>query len=108
MQLRMPSGAGSTPGLQGVDRESLGIPSEREYVMRYCQRTGISSIDNWTFYLAFSFFRLAAIIQGVAKRAVDGNASNTRAAELGQWVEPLARMALAAIDEDTQTQGAGE
>jgi len=108
MQLRMPSGAGTTPGLQGVDRESLGIPSEREYVMRYCQRTGIGSIDNWTFYLAFSFFRLAAIIQGVAKRAVDGNASNTQAAELGQWVEPLARMALAAIDEDSQTQRAGE
>lgn len=107
MQLRMPSGAGSTPGLQGVDRRSLGIPSEREYVARYCERTGIRSIENWTFYLAFSFFRLAAIIQGVAKRAVDGNASNTRAAELGQWVEPLARMALAAIDEDPQTPAAG-
>jgi len=99
MQLRMPSAAGSTPGLQGVDRQSLGIPTENEYVRRYCERTGISKIDNWTFYLAFSFFRLAAIIQGVAKRAVDGNASNTRAAELGQWVEPLAKMALAVIDE---------
>jgi aminoglycoside phosphotransferase (APT) family kinase protein len=100
MQLRMPSDAGATPGLQGIDRAALGIPSESEYVKRYCERTGISCIDDWTFYLAFSFFRLAAIIQGVAKRAVDGNASNTRAAELGRWVEPLARMALAAIDED--------
>jgi len=100
MQLRMPSDSGTTPGLQGLDRKSLGIPPEPEYVARYCQRTGISGIDNWTFYLAFSFFRLAAIIQGVAKRAVDGNASNTRAAELGQWVEPLARMALDAIEED--------
>lgn len=100
MQLRMPSEAGATPGLQGIDRPSLGIPSEREYVRRYCERTGISGIDNWTFYLAFSFFRLAAIIQGVAKRAVDGNASNARAAELGRWVEPLACMAIAAIGED--------
>ena len=100
MQLRMPSDAGTTPGLQGIDRRSLGIPSESEYVRRYCERTGISSIDNWTFYLAFSFFRLAAIIQGVAKRAVDGNASNPRAAELGEWVEPLACMAIAATGED--------
>ena len=99
MQLRMPSDANATPGLKGIDRKSLGIPSEAEYVARYCQRTGIDRIDNWTFYLAFSYFRLAAIIQGVAKRAVDGNASNTRAAELGEWVEPLARMAIAAIGE---------
>ena len=100
MQLRMPSSGAATPGLQGADRKALGIPSEAEYVARYCQRTGISEINNGTFYLAFSFFRLAAIIQGVAKRAVDGNASNTRAAELGQWVEPLSRMALSAIDEE--------
>jgi aminoglycoside phosphotransferase (APT) family kinase protein len=103
MQLRMPANAGATPGLQGVDRAALGIPSESEYVKRYCKRTGTTEIDNWTFYLAFSFFRLAAIIQGVAKRAVDGNASNARAAELGRWVEPLARMALTAIDEDWRT-----
>jgi len=100
MQLRMPAGAGTTPGLQGIDRASLGIPSEAEYVARYCERTGTGRIENWTFYLAFSFFRLAAIIQGVAKRAVDGNASSARAAELGRWVEPLARMAMDAIEED--------
>ena len=98
MQLRMPAQQAATPGLGGLDRESLGIPSEAAYVARYCQRTGIDGIDHWTFYLAFSFFRLAAIIQGVAKRAVDGNASNTRAAELGQWVEPLARMAMDIVD----------
>jgi aminoglycoside phosphotransferase (APT) family kinase protein len=97
MQLRMPAEQAATPGLAGLDRASLGIPSESEYVNRYCQRTGIDGIDNWTFYLAFSFFRLAAIIQGVAKRAVDGNASNARAAELGRWVEPLARMALEVV-----------
>jgi aminoglycoside phosphotransferase (APT) family kinase protein len=97
MQLRMPAGQGVTPGLAGLDRKALGIPAEAEYVARYCQRIGFQRIDNWPFYLAFSFFRLAAIIQGVAKRAVDGNASSTRAAELGRWVEPLARMALEVI-----------
>jgi len=106
MQLRMPSDAGATPGLKGIDRDALGIPSEAEYVARYCERTGIAHIDNWTFYLAFSFFRLAAIIQGVAKRAVNGNASNPRAAELGQWVDPLARMALAAIGESQHSHPA--
>ena len=99
MQLRMPGGQGVTPGLAGLDRKALGIPAESEYVARYCERMGFARIDNWPFYLAFSFFRLAAIIQGVAKRAVDGNASNTRAAELGRWVEPLAGMALEVISQ---------
>ena len=97
MQLRMPGGKGFSPGLAGLDRTALGIPEESEYVARYCERTGFDGIDNWPFCLAFSFFRLAAIVQGVAKRAVDGNASNTRAAELGRWVEPLAKMALQVI-----------
>jgi aminoglycoside phosphotransferase (APT) family kinase protein len=97
MQLRMPGDEGFAPGLAGLDRQALGIPEESEYVARYCERTGLGGIASWPFYLAFSFFRLAAIVQGVAKRAVDGNASNTRAAELGRWVEPLAKMALQVI-----------
>jgi aminoglycoside phosphotransferase (APT) family kinase protein len=97
MQLRMPADLGRPPGLGGIDRQSLGIPEEKEYVARYCERTGIGAIEHWPFYLAFSYFRLAAIVQGVAKRALDGNASNSRAAELGQWVEPLASDALALV-----------
>jgi len=97
--LRMPAGEGFAPGLKGIDRAALGIPSEAEYVRSYCERTGIETIKNWSFYLAFSFFRLAAIVQGVAKRARDGNASNLRASELGRWVDPLARMALDVIRE---------
>ena len=99
MQLRMPGGQGFAPGLAGIDRKTLGIPEESAYVKRYCERMGFERIDDWPFCLAFSFFRLAAIIQGVAKRAVDGNASNARAAELGRWVEPLAAMALSVIAE---------
>lgn len=100
MQLRMPSGMGSIDGLKDVDRASLGIPSETEYVAQYCQRMGIERIENWTFCLAFSFFRLAAILQGVAKRAAQGNASNSSANKVGAFVEPLAQMALQIIAED--------
>lgn len=97
MGLRMPQGLGSIDGLKGVDRVSLGIPSEEEYVAQYCQRMNIERIENWTFYLAFSFFRLAAIAQGVAKRATQGNASNENANTVGSFVEPLAQMALQLI-----------
>lgn len=97
MQLRMPAQIGSISGLRGRDLGELGIPTEGEYVAKYCERSGIDRIDNFGFYVAFSFFRLAAIIQGVAKRAVDGNASNRKAAELGQYVEPMAELALEAI-----------
>jgi len=97
MQLRMPARGSIIPGLRGIERGGLGIPEETAYVESYCRRMGIDEIGNWSFYLAFSFFRLAAIIQGVAKRAVDGNASNERAAELGRMVEPLAEMALETI-----------
>jgi aminoglycoside phosphotransferase (APT) family kinase protein len=100
MQLRMPPGMGSIDGLQGIDRNVLGIPSEDEYVASYCQRQGIEKIENWTFYLAFSFFRLAAIVQGVAKRASEGNASNANAKTVGRFVEPLAQMALTIINEE--------
>lgn len=99
MQLRMPYDDVRPSGLEGMDRAALGIPSEAEYVARYCRRMGIDGMDHWTFYLSFSFFRLAAIIQGVAKRAVVGNASNEKAAILGEWVEPLAKKAMSIINE---------
>ncbi len=99
MQLRMPQKVGSISGLRGKDVAALGIPNEAEYVARYCQRSGLSGIENFSFYVAFSFFRLAAIIQGVAKRAAEGNASNRNAAQVGQFVEPVARYALEAIEE---------
>ena len=97
MQLRMPYRKGGISGLRGRNLGELGIPTEEEYVAKYCERTGIDSIDNFGFYIAFSFFRLAAIIQGVAKRALDGNASNKNAASMGEFVEPMAELALGAI-----------
>jgi len=97
MQLRMPDLSGSISGLQGRDLGELGIPTEEEYVAKYCQRMDIDRIDNFGFYVAFSFFRLAAIVQGVAKRAADGNASNKNAARMGKFVQPMAKLALEAI-----------
>lgn len=96
MQLRLPAREDKKvmSGLLGLDAQSLGIPTEQEYVAKYCERMGINQIENWSFYLAFSFFRLAAIAQGVAKRAADGNASNKRAAEVGKMVQPMAQMAM--------------
>lgn len=98
MQLRLPSHIGQSTGLGGVDRSALGIPSEQEFVQQYCQLAGLEQIDNWQFYLAFSFFRLGAIAQGVAKRAQMGNASSEQANKVGAMVQPLAQMALELID----------
>ena len=97
MQLRIPGDA-AIPGLGNVDRSALGIPSEQEYVRRYCQRRGIDGIDHWVFYLAFAFFRLSAILQGVYKRALDGNASSEKAAAYGALAAPLAELGWALIE----------
>ena len=64
----------------------------------YCRRTGTEVIGHWPFYLAFSFFRLAAILQGVYKRSLDGNASNPeRARRMGEAVPMMAGMALEVV-----------
>lgn len=99
MQWRLPHASGFR-GLGGIDRAALGLPSEADYVATYCRRRGLPGIDNWTFFLAFSFFRLAAICQGVYKRALDGNASNPERAKLyGEAVTLLAGLAVRLIDE---------
>lgn len=86
-------------GLAGKDRVALGIPDEATIVRQYCELRGLQPIVNWHFYLAFSLFRLAAILQGVLKRALDGNASSGQAQALGQAVQPLAEMALTIIEQ---------
>ncbi len=93
MQWYFPA-SGQLPGLAGLDRDALGIPTEEEYVKAYCERMGLTEIPNWNFYLAFSFFRLASICQGVKKRAIDGNASNKKADAVSKLVTPLATMGL--------------
>ena len=100
MQLRLPANMGNVPGLGGVNRAALGIMSEKEYRHKYCERMGISNIPNWQFYIVFSFFRLFSIVQGVVKRAKDGNASNPKALELESLLKPLSQLALSATTEE--------
>ena len=96
MQLRMPAdlALGNLSGLGGLDRQALGIPTEKEYVARYCQRRGLQEIPHWSFYLAFNFFRFAAILQGIMKRYQEGTASNDQALSYGQMARPTAELAV--------------
>jgi aminoglycoside phosphotransferase (APT) family kinase protein len=89
---------GITPGLAGKELEKLGIPSEDEYVESYCKKMSIDSIQNWSFYLAFGFFRLAGIAQGVYKRSLQGNASAKNANQIGAAVPILGQIALSIIN----------
>lgn len=101
MCLRLPS-SGRISGLADKNREQLGIPSEAAIVAQYCALRGIVAIDHWPFYLAFSFFRLAAILQGVLKRALDGNASSDHGVQTGQMAGQLVQLALALIKQESQ------
>lgn len=98
MQLRMPQES-IIAGLGNCDRAALGIPTEQEYVATYCARRGLSEIPNWSFYVIFSLFRFAAILQGVNKRAMEGNASSQKAFEYGAMTPELAKMAVELIGE---------
>ena len=93
MCLRLPA-EGDVRGLAGKDRAALGVLEEQAVIEQYCEFRRMGTIENWHFYLAFSYFRMASICQGVYKRGLDGNASSTRALEMGRLVEPLAAAAV--------------
>lgn len=93
MALRLPRNP-ALPGLAGLDRTALGIPDEAALLARYSQVTGRPIPADWPFVLAFSFFRLAAIAQGVAKRAEQGNASSEQAMQAGRMTGMLATLGL--------------
>ncbi len=88
---------GGISGLEGLDRSSLGLPSDEDYIAAYCHRTGRDGIDNWPFYMAFCFFRIAAILQGIKKRAQIGTASSAEADSRAIMVGPLAALGAACI-----------
>lgn len=97
MQWQLPTGPDGR-GLAGVDRAAEGLPTDEEFVARYCERRGIRGIDDMGFYVAFAFFRMAAILQGVAKRAEDGNASDpARGRAMGRYVPVFAQGGLDAL-----------
>lgn len=97
MQWQMPPGDQGR-GLKGVDRAAEGLPSDEDVVADYCERMEIHQIDNFGFYVAFCFFRMAAILQGVKKRALSGNASDPeRGLQLGALVPAYAAAGLEAL-----------
>jgi aminoglycoside phosphotransferase (APT) family kinase protein len=87
---------GSFRGIGGLDLEALGIPSEADYIRRYCDSTkGCTPAElkaDWNFYMAYNLFRLAAILQGIAKRVEAGTASSAQAASSGAGAKQLAQM----------------
>ncbi len=84
-------------GIGGLNLTELGIPSEQEYIEWYELHTGRKAGTHWNFYMAYNFFRIAAILHGVAQRAVDGNASASDAAENGQKAGQLAEIGLSCV-----------
>ena len=87
---------GSFRGIGGLDLAALGIPSEDDYIRRYCERSGRGTPAalraDWSFYLAYNLFRLAAILQGIAKRVEAGTAASEQARQSGAGARPLAEM----------------
>lgn len=83
-------------GIAGLDHAALGIPSERAYIERYCQRCGRQDVDallhDWDFYLAYNLFRLAGILQGINRRVLDGTAASDEARQAGAGARPLAEL----------------
>ena len=90
---QMPDIGIGSGGLFGQNIKELGIPSEEEYIDSYCERRGVSrGLEDREFYSAYNFFRLAAILQGIAGRIRDGTASNAKAKSLIKAIEPLAEI----------------
>ena len=87
---------GTFRGIGGLDLAALGIPVEAEYVKRWCERTGLARPEalaaDWNFYLAYNLFRIAAILQGIAKRVEDGTASSAQARQSAAGARPLAEL----------------
>ncbi|MBS0223659.1 MAG: phosphotransferase [Proteobacteria bacterium] len=90
MMYHFGEGFGASGGYAGMDLKAFGIPTEPDYLAAYARRTHRERIEHWDFYLAFSLFRLAAIVQGVYKRGLDGNASSTTAAMYGNRCKTMA------------------
>ncbi len=94
MQWNMPAGPDGR-GLAGLDRDAQGLMSDAEFIETYCRHADIPGIEGFGFYQAFTLFRMAGIIQGVYKRALDGNASNPeRALKMGELVPRFAKAGL--------------
>ncbi len=96
MMYRMPPDI--VAGLGGADPVALGLPTEADYIAAYCQRRGLPGIADWDFYMAFSFFRLAAIFHGIKGRVLRGSASSANARERAEAFPRLAQLAAEAME----------
>jgi aminoglycoside phosphotransferase (APT) family kinase protein len=81
--------------LGGLDLPALGIPTQQEYVARYCALTGVGEIPHSDYYFAYTVWRLAAIYQGIVKRVEEGTAANSEAPKDAGLVRDLADIAWA-------------
>jgi aminoglycoside phosphotransferase (APT) family kinase protein len=92
MQWFMPEveGGAGTQSLANANYKELGIPDAEDYIKMYCEQTNRKEIDNIDFYLAYNFFRLAGILQGIIGRVRDGTAASEHAEERSNRVRPLA------------------
>ena len=91
-------------GLGDLTPEQLAqmmIPAESDYVKRYCERTGRDGIPerDWSYYMVFNLFRLTGILQGVMKRALQGNAASAEAIATGKRAKPLAEQAWRMVEQ---------
>jgi aminoglycoside phosphotransferase (APT) family kinase protein len=93
MQWHMPPGDGGVGTLVGHEADAPGLPAMEDYVAEYCGHRGISGIPDLQVYLAYNFFRLAAIFQGIAGRVRDGSAVSPNAALMARHVRPMAETA---------------
>ncbi|HYD78417.1 MAG TPA: phosphotransferase family protein [Paucimonas sp.] len=95
---------GQFRGIGGLDHKALGIPTEEEYIAKYCERTGKTiRREDFAFYLAYNLFRMAGILQGIMKRYVDGVAASEQALKTGQAARPMAEMGWAYASGESQT-----
>ncbi len=88
---------GAFRGIAGLNLAHLGIPDEQTYIRMYCERTGLTTPEQlkgeWYFYMAYNLFRIAAILQGIAKRVEAGTASSAQAVASGKGARPMAQLA---------------
>jgi aminoglycoside phosphotransferase (APT) family kinase protein len=100
---------GQFRGIAGLDLEALGIPSEQDYLESYLKRTHRPAIDpaHWDFYLAYNLFRIAAILQGIMKRVVDGTAASDHARDAGARARPMAELGWKMVEKIEKRRFAG-
>lgn len=87
-------------GLLGLDLEAIGVPAVKDYLAAYCARVGreVLAPHDWEFYIVFNMFRSVGILQGIAKRAIQGNASSAHAVQVGRGARPLAEQAWRRVE----------